>query len=237
MEIKAIIELALGALVGKVEPFYLTGGTALANFHFQHRLSVDLDFFAPAIDEEAVARIITALNSEFVVTAELVKRVDRTGRAMLRIFVLDLSEHQLKVDFVQDPASLSRPVQVINGVPVMALRDIYIHKLLAISGVVPRLDEIGRIMPTGRQEAKDLYDLYCLSTLHRPLADFIAEAMPEANIRAIVRWYRTFDRMDIITALLELIDYSGQGVLSVDTRAVLGHFEKQIEALIRREIG
>jgi hypothetical protein len=25
--------------------FYLTGGTALARFHFQHRLSEDLDFF------------------------------------------------------------------------------------------------------------------------------------------------------------------------------------------------
>lgn len=237
MEIKAIIERALTALTGKVEPFYLTGGTALANYYFQHRLSVDLDFFAPAIDEEAVVRIIAALNKEFDATAELVKREDRTGRSKLRMFIVNLGERSLKVDFVQDPAPLTRPVLIINGIPVMALRDIYVHKLLAISGVAPRLDETGRIMPTGRQEAKDLYDLYCLSTLHRPLADFIAEAMPEANLRAIVRWYRTFDRMDSITELLELIDYSGHGTLPVDTRSVLGHFEKQIELLIKREIG
>ena len=35
----------LKALSGRMDNFYLAGGTALSLFYFQHRLSVDLDFF------------------------------------------------------------------------------------------------------------------------------------------------------------------------------------------------
>src|SRR6185503_16013293 len=43
-------------------PFFLTGGAALVGFHFGHRTTEDLDFFAlPGADLEAGARIVGAV--------------------------------------------------------------------------------------------------------------------------------------------------------------------------------
>lgn len=35
----------LKLFTGKMEDFYLAGGTALSRFYFNHRISYDLDFF------------------------------------------------------------------------------------------------------------------------------------------------------------------------------------------------
>ncbi|MDO8575572.1 MAG: nucleotidyl transferase AbiEii/AbiGii toxin family protein [bacterium] len=45
-----------------VESFYLTGGTALAEFYLQHRLSEDLDFFS---EKEFDPAFISSIKTEF----------------------------------------------------------------------------------------------------------------------------------------------------------------------------
>ena len=53
----------LNALSGKIGSFYLAGGTALSLFYFQHRLSVDLDFFTREFVNLDVLRIVKYLKN------------------------------------------------------------------------------------------------------------------------------------------------------------------------------
>ena len=63
----------LKKLSGKIDDFYLAGGTALSLFYFQHRLSVDLDFFAPAkeFSFRRVEEIVAELENQQACVAQM----------------------------------------------------------------------------------------------------------------------------------------------------------------------
>jgi len=117
--------------------YYLTGGTALAAFHLQHRLSDDLDLFAeePAPIEELLA----FLREHGFPRPDYQHVFDR------RIFLLHRPDGSLKVEFTRYPFPRLETGLLVEGLRIDSLCDILANKLVAL---------------TDRSEPKDLVDLY-----------------------------------------------------------------------------
>jgi hypothetical protein len=121
---------------------------------------------------------------------------------------------------------------VVDGIPVLSLEDIYIRKLYALAGMVKADDRTGRgKFLGGRAEAKDLYDIYCLSHTFMPLSEFVKRYCDRTVTEAVIRWYRTFDRTSMMDGVLDLITTS-----DVDYKAQERHFEKEVDKLVEFEI-
>lgn len=119
---------------------YLTGGTALARFHFQHRLSEDLDFFTqdaqlPYIANELIARL---QHRGFTVA------VEQVSAWFVRFFVVDQEVH-LKIDMVRDALLTGELARLPQGIFTNSLVDIGANKITAFED---------------RAEVKDIIDLY-----------------------------------------------------------------------------
>jgi hypothetical protein len=56
--------MKIAAIYG--DKIYLTGGTALARFHFHHRLSEDLDFFVQSVTIQAASNLTGTCCTEMV---------------------------------------------------------------------------------------------------------------------------------------------------------------------------
>lgn len=64
IDYKALYSLqddVLSILQNADHPFYLTGGTALARFYFNHRFSNDLDFFANSLEEAVYKKSVNTI--------------------------------------------------------------------------------------------------------------------------------------------------------------------------------
>ena len=119
--------------------FYLTGGTALAAFYLQHRLSEDLDFFSG--EAIAVEEILAFLKSLTCVSG-----IDYQHKFDRRMFTLQYpSKKSLKVEFTLYPFPACEDGVVVENIGVDSLRDILANKLMAM---------------TDRRDAKDYVDLY-----------------------------------------------------------------------------
>jgi len=102
-----------------LERFYLAGGTGLA-LHFGHRLSLDLDFFAPdQFDEESFLQRLQMLEGFALAT-----KAPHTFHATL---------NTTKVSFLGYPYPVLFPVSPFLGVPVADPRDIACMKLSAVA--------------------------------------------------------------------------------------------------------
>ncbi|MBH0179991.1 MAG: nucleotidyl transferase AbiEii/AbiGii toxin family protein [Nitrospira sp.] len=126
--------------------FYLTGGTALAEFYLHHRYSDDLDFFT---------RKQGPLEKDFQHILDFIPLLDLTIQSKnpkssehLVVFVEANGSHDsLKVEFARDvPARMAQPT-VREGVTVDSFEDIATNKICAILSRQP-------------SEPKDFYDLY-----------------------------------------------------------------------------
>ena len=125
-----------------------------------------------------------------------------------------------------------KPLKEVDNVKVLSIEDIYLRKIFSITGSVKSRDIIGReITIGGRQEAKDFFDLYCLSSITTPLSAFVERFKDAAIKEGIINWYRTYDRMNIKTGLLDLVTEQ-----KIDFRIIDNHFKKEVDLLITREI-
>ncbi len=60
----------LKLLAGKMEDFYLAGGTALSRVYFKHRISYDLDFFTKKFSKNKISMIIQELSKSLKLPKE-----------------------------------------------------------------------------------------------------------------------------------------------------------------------
>ena len=91
----------LKCLAGKLDHYYLVGGTALSLYYFQHRESYDLDFFTKSFSPKEVAETITCLQQELNIKAELVAEKMENQFAKIMIYTLtDKRGKACKIDFV-----------------------------------------------------------------------------------------------------------------------------------------
>ena len=119
--------------------FYLTGGTALAAFYLQHRLSDDLDLFTHSIDVESIERSL-----ESAVT-EKGHKIECNRRAPgFRSYSVD---GELKVDVVKDVDFRVGAPELVGDIMVDSKKNIAVNKVLAVYG---------------RLDPKDYVDLFFL---------------------------------------------------------------------------
>lgn len=128
------------------ELFYLSGGTALAEFYLKHRRSDDLDFFT---DEKefpfvAVEDFIKKLSLEMGREARFQKLYDRH---MFFLQVPDGKGPELKIEFTNYPFPRLDKTKLLGRLRVDSLLDIAVNKLMAM---------------IERFEPKDFVDLHFL---------------------------------------------------------------------------
>ncbi len=224
----------LGALSGKAGNFYLAGGTALSLFYFQHRLSVDLDFFTRDFVYSDIKRIAEYLKNTFKKKMTLKGQSLKEKTAKIVVYNLHFTAKEaLKIDFVEDTVELLKEPKLVDGIRVLSLEDIYLRKLYALAGMFKIADETGRDkFIGGRTDAKDFYDVYCLSHIFMPLSEFAAKYCDRAIMEAIVRWFRTFDRMYMMDGILALITSK-----VIDYKSIERHFKTEVNKIIDYEIG
>ncbi len=226
-------EKVLRLLSGKLEGFYLAGGTVLSLYYFHHRESLDLDFFTQNFQKAEIKKIIDGLASpgkDIKLTAEQNKK----NMVRMAIYIIRFnSKDSLKIDFVEDYLKIINRPKIINGIPVLSLEDIYLRKIYTITGSAETIDEVGRKKSVGaRQEAKDFFDLFCLSTVFLPIYKFTGKYCNSAQKESLVRWFRTYDRMNIKSGLMELKTNK-----EIDYKLIEAHFKRQIGKLIESEVG
>lgn len=127
---------------GAQRGYFLTGGTALGEFYFQHRRSDDLDLFnrSPRDLAEDATAFLAALETHGLMTSS-----ERFDRAFARFYV---GEERMKVDLAHDVKAQMAPVRDFAGIQVDSLEDIAVNKVCALS----------------RHEPKDYTDLYFILT-------------------------------------------------------------------------
>ena len=226
-------EEILRALEGKIDDFYLAGGTALARFYFHHRESEDLDFFTQKFVRSKVFETTQEIEKNLKYGVELINDYDKKGRVKVMIFMVRFKRKDLqKLDFVEDPLKLMSELKIVDGIPVLSLEDIYLRKICTVAGTIESLDLTGRrIVMGGRQEPKDFCDLYFLSQTSTSLSDFVMPNCNQVVKEGLIRWFRTYDRMQIKMGILEL-----KMKRQVDYQEMERHFKREIERLIKKEI-
>lgn len=155
---KVLIERdrVLKALAGKLDGFYLAGGTALSLFYFHHRESYDLDFFTKEFSRPKIEKIVSGLSNSINRKIELLKESSVKSAAQIVIYYFRVSKDEiLKIDFIEDVYDLLKPIKMIDGIPILSLEDIYIRKIFAICGSHKTVSIVGKeIFMGGRQEAR-----------------------------------------------------------------------------------
>ncbi len=161
--------LTLFASLPDQQYFYLTGGTALAEFYLGHRLSFDLDFFTSQdglIQPFSYQLEKACENRGFHVT--VVRRF-----ATFVQFTVDRGNESHKIDLALDsPFRFEATVQADYGGYVNDFNDLKVDKLLAYFG---------------RAEPRDAIDLYFLMQLE-PL-DVLLELAPQKDPGFDLYWF------------------------------------------------
>ncbi|MCU0651987.1 MAG: nucleotidyl transferase AbiEii/AbiGii toxin family protein [Candidatus Omnitrophica bacterium] len=209
--------------------FALCGGTALELYYLKHRFSADLDFFSPSFKQPEIENIINNLKTVSKSKIKLENELFLPDKARVRFysFALGGSGRPLKIDFVEDLFFKNPDIKKIDGVRVYSVNNIYLQKILAITGSRPEFDEIGREVMQGRRAAKDIFDIYCLSKKIMPLHKFL-KSVSGVLQRGMVHWYRSFSRQELKLGLLDLDIYDKK----FDSQQMIIYLENEIKKFI-----
>lgn len=126
-----------------VKNFYLTGGTALAEFYLRHRISEDLDFFTQKdFNPGDIDLFINKLQKKLKATDVYRQKIyDRY------VYNFQFKKEILKAEFVKYEFQNLKPLKNFNGLLVNDIFDIAVGKFYALFD---------------RNELKDFVDLYFL---------------------------------------------------------------------------
>ena len=125
------------------DSFYLTGGTALAEFYLHHRLSEDLDFFSEnEFDPQAISALFKKLQK-----AAGIKKVSYEQSFNRNLFFLELEKDSIKTEFTYFPFPRIDLKQKFGALSVDSLLDIAVNKAFTIYQ---------------KPRSRDFIDLYCI---------------------------------------------------------------------------
>ena len=163
--------------------FYLTGGTALAEFYFHHRISEDLDFFSEEKFDPTYITIFFKKNKEEIGFQKL----DLQRKTNRFIYFLHFGKGKLKVDFAFYPFPRIRADlgKKFGALKVDSVFDIATNKVFTLFQH-PRL--------------RDYIDLY-----------FIFKEMPNFDLEELVAYARNkfdfvVDRKELAKNFLKVLD-------------------------------
>lgn len=107
-----------------VNSFYLSGGTALAEYYLQHRLSEDLDFFSL----EEVEPMNIQVNLKSIQDKAKITKIDFQQSFNRNLFFLHYQGGVIKTEFTYYPFTQLEQPQTIDGIRVDSLIDIAVNK-------------------------------------------------------------------------------------------------------------
>ncbi len=108
--------------------FYLTGGTALAEYYLKHRISEDLDFFSEQEFDPQAISIFFAKNKKSLG----IKKVDFQQSFNRNLFFLYLQNDIIKTEFTYFPFPRIEKKVKENKLLIDSLTDIAVNKLFTI---------------------------------------------------------------------------------------------------------
>ncbi len=108
--------------------FYLTGGTALAEFYLHHRLSEDLDFFS---EQEFDPQSISVILKKFQSTIG-VKKIEYQQSFNRNLFFLYTDSEVIKIEFTYFPFTRIEQKEMFGGLSIDSLIDIATNKIFTI---------------------------------------------------------------------------------------------------------
>ena len=219
----------LSCLKDKVNDFALGGGTALSLFYFRHRESYDLDFFTQSFSDRRIEEVIEGLSITLGQKIPLLSQNRAQNRAKITMYEVPGG---LKIDFIEDVFRHFDAKTIVNEIPILSKESIYLRKVYATCGIEENLSDTGRTeFVGGRQEAKDYFDLYFLSSVFMPLSKFVETSCDQSEKERIIIWHSRYDRMRMKSRLL---DIRTSGV--IDTKIMEKHFDTEIQKLIEKEM-
>lgn len=108
--------------------FYLTGGTALAEFYLHHRLSEDLDFFTEReFDPQDISVVLKKIQASAGIT-----KVEYQQSFNRNLFFLHVGTDIIKTEFTYFPFTRLDQTKKIGSLSVDSLVDIATNKLFTI---------------------------------------------------------------------------------------------------------
>lgn len=110
------------------ENYYLSGGTALAQYYLQHRFSEDLDFFTLKEIDPLVVRVILKKIQD---KAGIIK-VDFQQSFNRNLFFLHTKDGVIKTEFTYYPFTQIEKPKVIAGIKIDSMVDIAVNKTFTI---------------------------------------------------------------------------------------------------------
>lgn len=126
------------------QAFFLTGGTALAEFYLRHRYSEDIDLFT--LDDEAFTLASDSLPAIAVALGGT--HEERVATIHFRqVFIRVPGQPELKLDLVREVGPQFGEPQCFSGIIVDSLLNVAVNKVRTLFG---------------RAAAKDFVDLYFL---------------------------------------------------------------------------
>lgn len=118
----------LGNEPGIAQNFYLTGGTALAEFYLQHRLSEDLDFFSEIeFNPQDISVILKKISKQAGI-----KKIDFEQSFNRNLFFLKLADGVIKTEFTYFPFQEIEKREKHGGILIDSLVDIAVNKVFTI---------------------------------------------------------------------------------------------------------
>jgi predicted nucleotidyltransferase component of viral defense system len=109
--------------------FYLTGGTALAEFYLHHRLSEDLDFFSEnEFESQGISIFLEKIKSK-----AMIRKVEYQQSFNRNLFFLDLIDgDKIKMEFTYFPFMRIEKKEKIGDLYIDSLLDIAVNKVFTI---------------------------------------------------------------------------------------------------------
>jgi len=173
IKLYGIQEMVAKRVFESIDGVLLCGGTALARCYLQHRVSYDLDFFINSRFEPQT--LLRQLNDTDIQVEDVVLD-QRDGIAVQIHGMTKVDDFPLKISFIEDVYDGMFPTvwKDMGTVPICTddLDGLMHRKLRTVSGAGL---SISGHPEGGRQAARDLFDIYVLSTTYKPVPQFIAE--------------------------------------------------------------
>jgi predicted nucleotidyltransferase component of viral defense system len=204
------------------DKLYLTGGTALARFYFQHRLSEDLDFFTTTDDLQVIANDLRLRLLERGFTVETEKL--EVYFARLYVQQADLT---LKIEFAKEFNLVDPLLATQQGIYINSLEDLGANKISAFEDRAAIKDIIDLFYITQRIALPRLFELADRKRIPVEYEHLLAINLHGITGQALMTHYLPID------SLCQFLDQ-----LKAATEAEVKKKEKQrtenLEPLVRR---
>lgn len=181
----------------ELKDFSLVGGTALSLL-YGHRKSIDLDFFSTKPFENL--NVIRALEEKFKEKFE-----NRSANPHFGIFCFI---DDVKIDIVNHPHPLIRPLQNIENIRMFSIEDIMAMKVQAI---------------LGRGKKKDFWD--------------VAELLTHYSVTDFIRFHKEkYTTQNLLITIPQALTYFADAEESEDPISLKNQTWKGVQGFIRKKV-